>query len=110
LSAHQLSPLAHRDQADAAFVGTLGESRTMIFHFEFERFGQESQTHPGCLGARMSRYVIQCFRHDAVNVNSGASIYRKRSTLLFIGYGNTGWPFHARNAPVQLALESSFVE
>jgi len=41
LPAHQLGTFAHRDQTNAMLIGTLRESDSMIFDFQFKRTRQK---------------------------------------------------------------------
>src|SRR5580692_3862623 len=43
-------------------------------------------------------------------MNASGAVDRKRIAALFIGYGNSGLPFHCRNVPVESFLQAYLIE
>ena len=59
-----------RGSRDAAFA--------VVFHFEFQRLAQKSQTHPGFARPGMAGNIIQSFLQDPINMDGGVAVDRKR--------------------------------
>ena len=77
LAAHQLGALAHGHHSDAARLGRSAKSGAGSSTSSSSVLRQETQPHPGLLGAGMPRHVVQCLLQDAVDVNTGAAVDRK---------------------------------
>src|SRR5215469_13865501 len=110
LTSHQFRTFSHRDQADAAAVWSLLKTAPAVAHFQFERVGQEAKSHPSLPCPRVPGDIVQSLLQNTIHVDARRVVHWEGRTLLFIGYGNSGLPFHGGDVPVQCALEPSLVK
>src|SRR5437763_12695110 len=109
-AAQQLGAFAHGYQSNSLLRFLRYETFAMIFDFELKILRQKLQANPSLPDPGMPGDIIQRLLHDAIKMNGGIAVHRKRSSGFFIAYVNACLPFHHCQIPLHNVLDTGFVE
>src|SRR5579859_2580990 len=109
-AAEEIRAFAHRNQPDTGLCSAANKSRAVIFHVQFQRFGQKAQANPCLPRSGMPCHIIQSFLQHAVNVDGRGAIQWKWSAGFFVTYRDTRLLFHGGNIPIHRVFESRFLQ
>src|SRR5262245_2079612 len=75
-AAQHLRALAHGHDSEAASSRVRAGAFAVILDVELDHAILRAQSHPCPFGTRVARHVVQCFLHDAINMDGGRAVDR----------------------------------